>query len=256
MALENQSTLDTLKQNLFDYVRLQLGSQIVDLELDAEHFEAAYQRTIGVYRQRAQNAYEESYTFLELITNVNIYDLPQEVITVRQIYRRTFGDSTGPFASNFDPFSQASMNVYLMNFNVAGGLATYEFYSDYVKMAGRMFGAYMNYTYNPVTKKLQLIRDPKGTGESVLMWTYNLKPEFNLLSDFQIQQWLRDYMVANCKMIIGEAREKFAQIAGPQGGSTLNGTAMKSEAQVQMDGLIEDLRRYVDGSQPLSFVIG
>jgi len=256
MALENQSTLDTLKQNLFDYVRLQLGSQIVDLELDAEHFEAAYQRTIGVYRQRAQNAYEESYTFLELVTNVNIYDLPQEVITVRQIYRRTFGDSTGPFASNFDPFSQASMNVYLMNFNVAGGLATYEFYSDYVKMAGRMFGAYMNYTYNPVTKKLQLIRDPKGTGESVLMWTYNLKPEFNLLSDFQIQQWLRDYMVANCKMIIGEAREKFAQIAGPQGGSTLNGTAMKSEAQVQMDGLIEDLRRYVDGSQPLSFIIG
>ena len=256
MALENQSTLDTLKQNLFDYVRLQLGSQIVDLELDAEHFEAAYQRTIGVYRQRAQNAYEESYTFLELVTNVNIYDLPQEVITVRQIYRRTFGDSTGPFASNFDPFSQASMNVYLMNFNVAGGLATYEFYSDYVKMAGRMFGAYMNYTYNPVTKKLQLIRDPKGTGESVLMWTYNLKPEFNLLSDFQIVQWLRDYMVANCKMIIGEAREKFAQIAGPQGGSTLNGTAMKSEAQVQMDGLIEDLRRYVDGSQPLSFIIG
>ena len=256
MALENQSTLDTLKQNLFDYVRLQLGSQIVDLELDAEHYEAAYQRTIGVYRQRAQNAYEESYTFLELVTNVNIYDLPQEVITVRQIYRRTFGDSTGPFASNFDPFSQASMNVYLMNFNVAGGLATYEFYSDYVKMAGRMFGAYMNYTYNPVTKKLQLIRDPKGTGESVLMWTYNLKPEFNLLSDFQIVQWLRDYMVANCKMIIGEAREKFAQIAGPQGGSTLNGTAMKTEAQVQMDSLIDDLKRYVDGSQPLSFVIG
>jgi hypothetical protein len=256
MAVENQSSLDTLKQNLFDYVQLQLGAQIVDLELDAEHYEAAYQRTIGVYRQRAQNAYEESYSFLELVTNVNIYDMPQEVITVRQIYRRTFGDSTGPFASNFDPFSQASLNVYLMNFNVAGGLATYEFYSDYVKMAGRMFGAYMNYTYNPVTKKLQLIRDPKGTGESVLMWTYNLKPEFNLLSDFQIQQWIRDYMVANCKMIIGEAREKFAQIAGPQGGSTLNGTAMKSEAQAQMDGLIEDLRRYVDGSQPYSFIIG
>jgi hypothetical protein len=256
MALENQASLDTLKQNLFDYVRLQLGSQIIDLELDAEHYEAAYQRTIGVYRQRAQNAYEESYSFLELVANVNIYDMPQEVITVRQIFRRTFGDSTGPFASNFDPFSQASMNVYLMNFNVAGGLATYDFYSQYVEMAGRMFGAYMNYTYNPVTKKLQLIRDPKGTGESVLMWTYNLKPEFNLLSDFQIVQWLRDYMVANCKMIIGEAREKFGTIAGPQGGGTLNGTAMKAEAQTQMDGLLDDLKRYVDGSQPLSWVIG
>jgi hypothetical protein len=256
MALENQASLDTLKQNLFDYVRLQIGDQIVDLELDAEHYEAAYQRTIGVYRQRAQNAYEESYSFLELVTNVNIYDMPQEVITVRQIFRRTFGDSTGPFASNFDPFSQASMNVYLMNFNVAGGLATYDFYSQYVELAGRMFGAYMNYTYNPVTKKLQLIRDPKGTGEAVLMWTYNLKPEFNLLSDFQIVQWIRDYMVAACKMIIGEAREKFSTIAGPQSGSSLNGTAMKGEAQTQMDRCLEDLKNYVDGSAPLSWVIG
>jgi hypothetical protein len=139
-----------------------------------------------VYSQRAQNAYEESYTFMELVTNVNIYDLPQEVITVRQIFRRTFGDSTGPFASvTLIHSARPVMNVYLMNFNVAGGLATYDFYSQYVELAGRMFGAYMNYTWNPVTKKLQLIRDPKGTGENVLLWTYNLKPEFNLLQDFR-----------------------------------------------------------------------
>ena len=251
-----ESTLDTLKQNLIEYVRLQLGDQIVDIELDAEHFEAAYQKTIGTYRQRAQGAYEESYSFLELVKDVSIYTLPQEVIQVRQIFRRTFGDSTGPFASNFDPFTQASMNVYLMNFNVAGGLATYDFYTQYVELAARMFGGYVNYTWNPVTKKIQLMRDWKGTGENVLLWTYNLKPEINLLSDFQISQWIRDYMVANCKYIIGEAREKFGQIAGPQGGGTLNGTAMKSEAQVQMDGLIEQLKAYVDGSQPLTWVIG
>lgn len=255
-AIQAQNTLETLKQQLFDYVRLTLGDQIVDIELDPAHFDAAYQRALGTYRQRAQNAYEESYTFMELVTNVNIYDMPQEVITVRQIFRRTFGDSTGPFASNFDPFSQASMNVYLMNFNVAGGLATYDFYSQYVELAGRMFGAYMNYTYNPVTKKLQLIRDPKGTGESVLLWTYNLKPEFNLLSDYQISQWFRDYTTAAAKMIIGEAREKFGTIAGPQGGGTLNGAAMKAEAQVQIDQLIEGLKNYVDGSQPLTWVIG
>ena len=251
-----ESTLDTLKQNLIDYVRLQLGDQIVDVELDSEHYEAAYQKTIGTYRQRAQGAYEESYSFLELVKDVNIYTLPQEVIQVRQIFRRTFGNSTGPFATNFDPFTQASMNVYLMNFNVAGGLATYDFYTQYVELAARMFGGYVNYTFNPVTKKLQMVRDWKGTGENVLLWTYNLKPEINLLSDFQISQWIRDYMVANCKYIIGEAREKFGTIAGPQGGGTLNGTAMKSEAQVQMDGLIEQLKNYVDGSQPLTWVIG
>jgi hypothetical protein len=253
---QQESSLNTLKQNLIEYVRLQLGGDIVDLELDAEHYETAYRAAIGTYRQRAQNAYEESYSFLQLVDNVQIYTLPEEVITVRQIFRRTFGDSTGPFASNFDPFSQASLNVYLMNFNVAGGLATYDFYSQYVELAGRMFGAYMNYTFNPVSKKLQLVRDPKGTGENVLLWSYNLKPEISLLSDFQIRQWIRNYMYGNCKMIIGEAREKFATIAGPQGGSSLNGSAMKSEGQAVINQCLEDLKNYVDGSQPITWVIG
>lgn len=253
---QEQDTLITLKQNLIAYVKLQLGDQIIDLELDPEHYEAAYQRTIGTYRQRAQNAYEESYSFFTLVKDQNIYTLPQEVISVRQCFRRTFGNATGPFASNFDPFAQASLNVYLMNFNVAGGLATYDFYTQYVELAAKMFGGFFNYTFNPVTKKLQLIRDPKNTGEAVLIWTYNLKPEINLLSDFQISQWIRDYMMANCKMIIGEAREKFSTIAGPQGGGSLNGTAMKSEAQSQMDALIQQLVNYVDGSAPLTWVIG
>jgi len=254
--MEPTNTLASLKQNLIDYVKLQLGNEIIDVELDPAHYEAAYTKTIGTYRQRAQNAYEESYLFLTLVNNQNIYTLPQEVISVRQVFRRTFGNSQGPYASNFDPFAQASLNVYLMNFNVAGGLATYDFYTQYVELAARMFGGFLNYTFNPVTKQLQLIRDPQGTGEAVLIWTYNLRPEIQLLSDMQIGQWIRDYMTANCKMIIGEAREKFATIAGPQGGGSLNGTAMKSEAQAQMDALIEQLKQYVDASQPLTWVIG
>jgi hypothetical protein len=252
----SENTLPELKQNLIDYCKLMLGDQIIDLELDPAHYEAAYQRTIGVYRQRANYAYEEAYIFMELIRDMNIYTLPQEVVSVRQIFRRTFGDSSGPFASNFDPFAQASMNVYLMNFNVSGGLATYDFYSQYVELAARMFGGYMNYTWNPVTKKLQLVRDPKGSGENVLIWVYQLKPEVNLLQDYQIQQWIKDYMTAVCKMIIGEAREKFATIAGPQGGGSLNGAAMKGEAQAQMDAKILELTNYVDGSQPITWVIG
>jgi hypothetical protein len=248
-------TLDPLKKQLIDYVQLQLANQIIDIELDPAHYEAAYQKTIGTYRQRAQNAYEESYSFMELQHNVNEYTLPQEVTQVRQIYRRTFGTTAG--GNNFDPFGAAVTNVYLLSFRGgAGSLATYDFYQQYLELSARMFGGYINYTWNPVTKRLQLMRDPHGNGEVVLLWTYNLRPEIVLLSDFQISQWIRDYMVAACKMIIGEAREKFASIAGPQGGSTLNGTAMKTEAQTQMDKCIEDLKLYVDGSQPLTLVIG
>ena len=252
----HESSLETKKQELIEYTQLQLGQYMIDVELDPAHYEAAYQRTIGTYRQRAQNAYEECYIFMELITDQNEYFLPQEVVQVKQIFRRTFGIATGPFSSAFDPFSQAQMQVYLMNFNQSGGLATYDFYTQYVELAARMFGGFINFTWNPVTKKLQLIRDPKGSGEQVLLWVYQLKPEVQLLSDYQISQWIRDYMVAASKMMVGEAREKFGTIAGPGGGSTLNGTAMKAEAQTQMDSLVEQLKNYIDGSQPLTWVIG
>lgn len=249
-------TLDPLKKQLIQYVRHKLGDGIVDLELDPEHYETAYQRTLGTYRQRSQNAYEESYSFLELQDSVNVYTLPQEVTQVRQVFRRTIGLGTAGNASSFDPFGQAQLNVYLLNVNQSGGLATYDFYQQYIELAARMFGGFINYTWNPVTKKLQLIRDPRGSGEVVLLWTYNLRPEIMLLSDHQISQWFRDFMVGACKQIIGEAREKFASIAGPQGGTALNGSAMKAEGQAVIDKCIEELKLYIDGSQPLAFVIG
>jgi len=114
----------------------------------------------------------------------------------------------------------------------------------------------MNYTFNPVTKELQLVRDPKGTGEVILLWTYNHKPETTLLQDSMTSQWIKDYTYSASKMILGEVREKFASIAGPQGGTSLNGSQLKTEAQAEMTQLVEDLRNYVDGSQPLMWVQG
>jgi hypothetical protein len=249
-------TLLELKQDIFDYTALRLGEGIIDLELDPAHYEIAYKNALGTYRQRAQNATEESYTWVELQQNVNEYILPAEISHVRQVFRRTMGSTNGPYSSSFDPFSSATLNVYLLNFTYSGGLATYEMYTQYVELAARMFGAYMNYTYEPVTRKLRLIRDPKGDGEVVLLWTYNNKPETTLLQDHQTSQWIREYTYSSAKQIMGEAREKFASISGPQGGTALNGSQLKAEATAEMMQLIEDLKNFTDGSQPLMWVIG
>ena len=245
-----------LKQQLFNSIRYRLGDGIIDLELDPEHYEAAYRYAVSTYRQRGQNAYEESYMLLEVQANQNAYILPQEVTRVRQAFRRTVGLETGPSATSFDPFSSAILNTYLLNYNYAGGLATYDFYAQYVELAARMFGGYVIYTFNPVTKEIQFVRDFKGTGERILLWTDNMKPEITLLQDPNIGNWITSWTLAQCKLTIGEAREKFGTIAGPQGGTTLNGAAMKAEGAALQVDLIEELRRYVDGSQPITWVIG
>jgi hypothetical protein len=43
-------------------------------------------------------------------------------------------------------------------------------------------------------------------------------------------------------MMLGQARSKFGQIAGPQGGTQLNGTALITEGQTEIEKLMEDLK--------------
>ena len=249
-------TLDELKQALFQNVRYRLGDGIIDLELDPQHYEAAYNYAIKVYRQRAQNATAESYTLFTIEKNVDTYTLPQEFINVRCLYRRTVGLETGPSSSSFDPFSSAILNTYLLNYNYAGGMATYDFYAGYVELAARMFGGYVVYTFDPVTKVLRIVRDPKGSGERVLIWADVQRTQEVLLQDPGAGVWIGDWVFATLKAIIGEAREKFASIAGPGGGTSLNGAAMKAEAKQLQEQLIQELKNYVDYSQPLTWVQG
>lgn len=248
--------LEELKQALFENVRLRMGGDIIDLELDPQHYEAAYNYAIKIYRQRAQNATQESYTLLTVIKNVDTYTLPSDFINVRALFRRTVGLETGPSSSSFDPFSSAILNTYLLNYNYTGGMATYDFYAGYVELAARMFGGYVTYTFDPVTKVLRVVRDFKGTGERILIWADIQRPEAILLQDPYAGVWIADFIIAVLKGIIGEAREKFGTIAGPGGGTTLNGTAMKAESKALQEQLLLELKNYVDGSQPLTWVQG
>lgn len=249
-------TLDELKQALFENIRLRLGGDIIDLELDPQHYEAAFNYAIKIYRQRAQNATAESYTLMTVIKNVDTYTLPQEFINVRSLFRRTVGLETGPSSTSFDPFSSAILNTYLLNYNYTGGLATYDFYAGYVELAARMFGGYVNYTFDPVTKVLRVVRDFKGTGERILIWADVQRTVEVLIQDPGAGVWIADFTLAVLKGIIGEAREKFGTIAGPGGGTSLNGAAMKAESKVLQEALIDELKRYVDYSQPLTWIQG
>jgi hypothetical protein len=92
--------------------------------------------------------------------------------------------------------------------------------------------------------------------ESVLLWCYNYKPDSMILDDHMVYPWIQDYALALAKDMLGQAREKFAQIAGPQGGSQLNGAALKTEAKAEMEALEEELKRFIDGSQPYTWITG
>lgn len=250
-------TTSTLRVNLINEVKRMLGGSMIDRELESEDYELAATLAFERYNLRSGNAQEEAYMFLELVNEEGVYYLPQEIISVRQIFRRGLGETNG--GTSLDPFSLAYTNLYLLQAGAGGGytagLLTYEAFNQFLKQAGRMFGAYLNYSFNTVTKKLQLVRKPTG-GEAVLLWVYKTRTEDELLSDPFARPWIRNYTLAWSKQMLGEAYEKYATIIGPQGGTTLNGAALKNDAKEMMDRLEIELQQYSDNSMPLGVIIG
>jgi len=254
-VLTPENTL-ALKQSVFDHCRTMLGDGMVEVELDPKHYETALERAVDKYKQRAESSVEESYGFLELQEDTNVYTLPEEVTNVRQIFRRTVGGANASEGGSFfDPFELAYTNVYLLQSGRIGGLATYEMFSGYQEMVGRMFGGYINFYYDTVTRKLEIIRRQRNV-ETVLLWLYNNKPDGILLQDRYARPWIRDYTLATCKIMLGEARSKFATIAGPQGGTSLNGDQLKAEGTQELEKLELSMNNNEVGQTPMSFVIG
>lgn len=258
------TALNSKRTEITDYIRLRLADGIVDVELDKEHYDMAIKQALIKYRQRAGNSQEESYAFLKLKPETQEYILPNEVMEVRAAYRRGIGSVTGTTASQFEPFSSGYLNTYMLVAGRVGGLLSYELFVDYQKMSMKMFGGYLNFTFNKTTKKLTLIRKIPFQGanqdenqmEDCMLHMYNYKPDSMLLNDYQAFPWIQDYAYSFAKRILGEAREKFGSIAGPQGGTQLNGASLKAEAVTEMEALEADLKNYVDGSMPLTWVIG
>lgn len=344
------TALQEKRNEIIDYIRLRLGDGIVDVELDQAHYDLSIKQALIKYRQKSSNSVEESYAFLDLKPEVQEYILPKEIVTVRQVFRRGIGSLTGTSASQFEPFASGYLNTYILVAGRVGGLTNYELFTDYQKLAMKMFGGYMNFLWNPVSKKITLIRKIPNSGhnyvrlsgltatgqtigsaitiqtqdawsvnpgdsiyitnckivgyngsyqvqsvdglqttivvlahsqlqatevvtqdlrstqvwsalsdvpaETVLLQIYNYKPDSMLLNDHMVYPWLQDYAYSFAKRIVGEGRSKFASMPGPGGGTTLNGDALKQEAVAEMEQLENDLKNYVDGGMPLSWITG
>mgnify|MGYP005723743537 FL=1 len=251
------ANLTTEKQEVFDYVFNSLGGGMVDVELDPAHYETAIKDALDRFRQRSDNSVEESYIFLPLVKDQNDYTLADEIIEVRQIFRRSIGSRSGggDGGTLFEPFNLAYTNTYLLASSNMGGVATYNMFSQIQELVVRMLGSFIEFKWNTTTKKLTILQRPRQ-GEEVLMYVYMYRPDTELFKDYLAKKWIKDYTLAKCKYMLGEARSKFNTIAGPQGGTSLNGDALKQEAIAELDRLEQEVKTQTAGGQGYSFLIG
>jgi hypothetical protein len=245
----------TPKVLLKKQIELLLGSQMVDVELDSEHINLAIGLGLLKLRQQSDGSLLEKDIFLHLTRDITEYTLPEEVQEVRRLYRRGVGAYTNG-GVNFDPVDAAFYNIYLLQPNRSGGLATWDMYNGYLETVERVFASQLNFTWDVNQHKLTIIRRPTAD-EEVGVRVYVRKSEDDMINDPYTGPWLIAYSTAKAKYMLGEARDKFpGGFPGPSGTVTLNGATLKQEAQIEIDKLEKELLNMITSGDGYSFIIG
>ena len=176
----------------------------------------------------------------------------------------------------FDPYSvgaQGTLNLMselgFGNFSPAAQFLMMPIYEDVLRMQQIEFNDHIRkstFSFNIEDNKLEIFPVPTGMGKTRVYFEYMSRDEFehdsqtiqsDSLSDYSdipydfIQytnindvgkQWIRKYTLALAKELLGAIREKYSSVPIPDGDIQLDGAALRAEAQVEKDMLVEQLR--------------
>jgi hypothetical protein len=191
---------------------------------------------------------------------------------------RVFYEATPAINRFFDPYSvsgQGTLNLIdefgFGSFSPAAQFILMPLYEDMLRIQAIEFNDQFRksaHTFNIVNNKLKIFPIPTSNYE--LWFEYYVDTEFrenatvvraNVMSDYsnieynfatysQIndvgKQWIRKYTLALAKEMLGAVREKYSQVPIPGSEVSLDGAALRAEAQTEKDNLVTQLRENLE----------
>ena len=231
-------------------VYVALGGVGVRVELEDEEYRQAFEEAVRTYRAYSENSVKQGFIFMRLEAGKQIYQVPEDIDTIKGIRRSRTGLIVG---EEFEPFTAAFLQqTFGAAWNTVGvsPLVNYEVLLQYQELMGRMFGQFIPFEFNESTSELDIHRIPKGNDELIAADVSRYKSERDLLADSHAYRWLSKYTEAVCRIILGEKYGKFAIIPGAQGGTTIKGGDLIQKGEEMKIKLEEDLLNFVDGGDP------
>lgn len=239
-------------------VIMSLGGGLINVELKKEHLAFCIDYAVKIYRQRAANATSEVGHIFKYKKFVQQYDLSDtDIVDIQEIKRNVLGSSAAADYTQ-DPFLMMYVNqmMHALNQNMTyGSIATVHIQRGYLKTLEQVVAGRIDYAWNSSTKVLQIF-NKIGRDEVFLLVTRSFRSVDELLQDPYASAWIVAYATAKAKTILGEARGKFQTLAGPNGGVTMNGNELKSEAQQEMEKLEEQLKNSTADTEGYGIFIG
>jgi len=240
-----------LLERLYHENFIRLGGASIDVHLEDDDYSTAWNMAVDTYRQMGSGSVYKSWTVLQVIPRVQEYIMDERVDNVIKIWRSRglFGGQAGGSGA-FESFGAATANTLLRGGigqnGAAFDLVSYDLVLQYQETLDRLFAREMQFVFRTETNSLFLLQVPHQI-EEILIESMVLKSFLELLKDHFAKRWLRDYHLAEMKIILGEKYRVFATIPGAQGGTTMKGESLVSEGLAEKARLEDDLLLYIDG---------
>lgn len=218
----------------------ELGGNLIDVELTDEDFNVAFKNAKQIFIQRGNNNMDRQFYSLDVIADTNTYTLPAEsnIDTVTRLIK-----PRGLISGN-DPFSVAYVqSMFRQTYSGGANLLVYELTSQYLENVNKYTAYDTNFIYKPRSFELTLLDKPVTDATWILDCYANLTDD-----EYRDMEWIADYALAECKIILGRAYSKFQSLSSPTGETSLNGEALISEGREDKTQLLEDIKNYVDGA--------
>lgn len=227
---------------------------MVKIELDDAHINDA----INYSRQRfirwaTGQATQEVYFTLMLSAGVTMYDMPGGCVDVLGYDTRTTGSIHTLFTVENYLYNQGMYDMLFMRGGGSGyTLVSYHIARDFLDTVKRYVVDAYNFKYHPYSNQLEINPPPPSGGTVYVAQVGYASPGWILIRSYQVEgmdtdiydtMWVLDYATAYCKRTLGRIRSKFANFASiGQTGISLDGDALITEAQTEMEKLDEQLR--------------
>jgi hypothetical protein len=247
---ENRAKNELMEKFFMD-ANIALGGESITLDLTDEDYAFCFNRALDEFRGLSTRSVYESYAFIQLKANVQIYRMHRAVDNVIAVYRkRALFDSNN---SGFDYFSQIAAGMIYPGSQPGGylGIATYDFALQYEETLNRLFARDLRYTFRPETQTIVFLQVPRSDFEMAVARCSVLKSIQELLSDHWARLWLNKYTIAMLKGILSNKWGKFAAIPGAQGGVQINWQKYQQESLQEIKDLRDQIFRYEDGGTPV-----
>ena len=219
---------------------------------------------------------QQTYDLKHLISDVSESGQRVDIIKV-------YNDPVPAINRFFDPYSvsgQGTLNLIdefgFGSFSPAAQFVLMPVYEDLLRIQAIEFNDEFRksaFTFNIVDNKLTIF--PRPTGTSIanvpnVFVEYMVRQDFvtnsthvqsNVVADYSNigydflpycnindvgKQWIRKYTLALVKEMLGAIREKYSTIPIPGSEISLDGAALRSEAQTEKDNLMTQLRETLD----------